>query len=417
MEWEGLGFSDDPLDTDPIKQKTRSLYVGHDEKVKICGKVLSAKNVNLVVEGARGVGTTSFANLMRFNAQEKKLYFTPQKEIRVEEGWTIEILFASIISNVIRNMELAFTTKVRSKKSFQDAKAISNRIAETYRSFGGQIGFQGFGIGGSYGKSTGIVTQPIIMPSNVLGDHLEELAQIAKGLGFKHGLLIQLNNLDVGVIHDEKHLKYLFNTLRDYMQTDGISWILVGDNGLRSFIAQEVDRLDDIISHEVRIEPLRENEFKTLIKKRVEHFRMNKSIELPIDWSVMVYLYRLTNGRLRYIFGLLARMLRVLHVGDLADKISLDVAKPLINKLVRERLRKKNISEAQEQVLMIMARKQLCSVSELSKLTKKSSSHVSHLLRSLEETRLIKRIKRGKNVYVQPVFDVVIAYKDKDDIV
>lgn len=411
MDWEGLGFRDNPLDTDPIKKKTLALYVGHAEKIRICSKLLAGKNINLIIEGARGVGTTSFANLMRFHAQEKGLYFTPPKEIRVEAGWAIETLFAAVISNVVRALELVFAKEVQNNRQFQEAKAISNRIAEVYRTFGAQIGACGFNAGVSYGKSPGIVTQPMIVPSNVLGEHLEELAQITQKLGFKNGLLIQLNNLDVGIIHEEKHLKYLFNALRDYMQTDGISWILVGDNGLRSFIAQEVDRLDDIISHEVFIEPLSEKAFKELIMRRVEHYRVNKNIELPIDWPVMLYLHRLTNGRLRYIFGLLSRMLRVLHVGDLADKISLNVAKPLIESLIKERMKQKSLSEVQEGVLKVIANNENCSVSTLSKLMGKSASHISHTLRGLEDLRLLKRIKKGKSVYVQPVFEVVLAYK------
>lgn len=158
MDWEVLGFNGDPLDTDPIKQRTLSLYVGHEDKVRICGNVLAGRNVNLVIEGGRGVGTTSFANLMRFNAQEQKRYFTPPKEIRVEEGWSLETLFAAIIANAVRSLELLFAKELESNQAFQSAKAISSRIAETYRAFGGQIGFQGISLGANYGKTPGIVT-------------------------------------------------------------------------------------------------------------------------------------------------------------------------------------------------------------------------------------------------------------------
>lgn len=54
----------------------------------------------------------------------------------------------------------------------------------------------------------------------------------------------------------QNEIKVLFNALRDYTQTDGSSWLFVGDIGLRRFIAQEVDRLDDIISYEVEINPI-----------------------------------------------------------------------------------------------------------------------------------------------------------------
>ena len=410
MDWEALGFTDDPLDTIPIKQKTLNLYVGSEEQIRICSNVLSGKNVRLVIEGARGIGTTSFGNLIRFNAQNKKKYFTPPKEIRVEAGWSIDTLFAAIISNIVRGLELLFAKQLKTNTLFQEAKAISNRLSEVYRSFGAQLGAYGFSAGASYSQAPTTMNQPIIVPTNVLGEHLETLAAIAKELGFKHGLLIQLNNLDVGVIHDAAHLRYLFNALQDYMQTDGISWIMVVDEGLRAFIAQEVDRLDDIISHEVFIEQLSEQAFQALVTKRVEFFRVSPNIDLPIDWEVMLYLYKLTHGRLRYVFGLLSRMLRVLHIGDLADKISMETAKPLITQLVKERLRKQALSEAQESLLKILATQGQCAVAELTKQANKSASHLSHLLKSLEDMRLIKRTQQGKNVFVEPIFDVILAY-------
>jgi len=36
MEWESLGFKSNPLSTDPIKQETLDLYVGHEKEVAVC---------------------------------------------------------------------------------------------------------------------------------------------------------------------------------------------------------------------------------------------------------------------------------------------------------------------------------------------------------------------------------------------
>jgi len=49
-----LGFRDNPLDTNPIKQNTLDLYVGHTDEIRICSNVLAGKNMNLIIEGARG---------------------------------------------------------------------------------------------------------------------------------------------------------------------------------------------------------------------------------------------------------------------------------------------------------------------------------------------------------------------------
>lgn len=127
MEWESLGFRGNPFDTDPIRQTTLALYVGRDKTVATCGQVLAEKNVLLVVEGARGIGTTSFGNYLRFNSQAKKQYFTPTNEIRVGAGWTIETLLAVVIGNIVRELDIFQFDRVAKNKKFQDAKALTMR--------------------------------------------------------------------------------------------------------------------------------------------------------------------------------------------------------------------------------------------------------------------------------------------------
>ena len=56
------------------------------------------------------------------------------------------------------------------------------------------------------------------------------------------------------------------------MQIEGSNWLFVGDLGLRKFIAQHVDRLDDIISHEVRINPLPVSDLLEMLGKRIRFY-------------------------------------------------------------------------------------------------------------------------------------------------
>ena len=412
MQWESLGFKSNPLNTDPITQSTLTLYTGHEHEAKTCANVLRERNVNLVVEGRRGVGTTSFANYLRFQAQEDRLYFTPRNEIRVERGWTLDILLAVVIANIIREIELFQPDKIIKSiienKTFIAAKAISTRISETYRSFG----LEAFGFGVNYGGD-GASTYPSIVPSPVLGHHLEDLIELIYKAGYKYGILVQLNNLDVGTIHDEIALKHLFNALRDYVQTDGISWIFVGDIGLRRFIAQEVDRLDDIISYEVEINPLSEKEYETLIQKRVVYYRDSKRSDLPIDDAVFLYLYKITKGRLRYIFGLLNRLIHTLHIGDLTDRITLDIAKPTLKELAQERVKRNHLTPTEEEILKIVVLFPEVSVTSIAEKVGKSLQAVSKLLAGLLKYKLVIVRKHGKHRYYSAVLDAVIAYGDE----
>lgn len=409
MDWQAFGFRDDPLQTSPITKSTLALFTGHELEVNICQRVLAGNNVRLIIEGARGVGTTSFANYLRFNQETQKRYFTPQTEIKVEQGWRLETLLAAIISNFIREIELLDANEaLLSDKRFQNAKSLSVRIAETYRSFGIDI----FGFGGSYTKQPGIVTQPVIVPSSTLGHHLEDLVNLVQTGGYSHGVLFQLNNLDIGEMHSEAEMKYMLNALRDYTQIQGSNWILVGDNGLRKFVAQHVDRMDDIISHEVSLKPIAIDDLPKMINKRLNFFRESSKVNLPIDEEVFIYLYHLTQGRLRYIFGLISRLLNRLHVGDLTDKITLEVAKPLLVALGRDRVARADITQNEEQVLSYLVNNSPMTATQIAKAIGKSSQYIGRILISLADKNLVSIKKDGRDKFYMPVMDAIIAYRE-----
>jgi len=297
--------------------------------------VLHDDNVRLVIEGARGVGTTSFANYLKFSAQKKKLYLAPRDEVSVEKHWNLESLLTAVISTIIRELEITHGSAVKNSKIFKETKALSYRLSEAYNSFG----LSAFSVGANYGKSAG-VTQPTFVPATTLGFHLEDLGKLAVKLGYQNGLLIQLNNLDVNVVHDEAHLEYLFNALRDYLQIRHISWFLVGDIGLRSLIAKRVDRLDDIISSDTFIKPLSQMHYHELIKKRLVYYRLKRNAQFPVNQEILDYLYEVAEGRLRYIFGLVYVLIQRLQVGKILQNLSTDLAKNTIAALAMERVQK-----------------------------------------------------------------------------
>jgi DNA-binding MarR family transcriptional regulator len=411
MDWQAFGFKDDPLNTSPITKATLELFTGHSEEIKVCMNVLTGSNVRIIIEGARGVGTTSFSNYLRFKSEVKKLYFTPRTEIKVEKGWRSETVLASIISNFVREIELrAEFDKLVKDKRFQSAKSISSRIAETYRSFC----IDAFGFGANYGKQSGIVTQPLIVPSSVLGHSLEDLIAFVKEAGYKKGTLFQINNLDIGEIHSPEEMKYLFNALRDYTQMEGSNWLFVGDVGLRRFIAQEVDRLDDIISYEVNINPLPLFDLSEMIMKRVKFYSESEKAGLPIDKEVFNYLYKMTSGRLRYVFGLASRLMNRLYIGDLTDKVTLDIAKPMLMKLGRDRVQRSDLLKIEKQALKLLVTTPNATPSKIAKELKKTAQYVGRVLSSLVDKGLASSKKEKKERIYIPSIDAVIAFTKID---
>jgi hypothetical protein len=408
MQWESMGFKDDPFKTQPITAYTLELYTGNIDKIKNSQFALHSSNIVMVIEGLRGVGTTSFGNFLRFKAQGENKYFTPTSEIKVEPNWNADTLMAAIIANMVSTLELRYFEKIKTKTKFKEAKAIVQHITETYRSFG----VSAFGFGANYGKS-GSTAQPMLMPTQVLANHLEHLVQVVYDLGYKYGILIQLNNLDVGVVQNEEHIKVLLNVMRDYFQMSGTSWLLVGDESLRRFIAQELDRVDDIIAYETDVTPLSEKDYLAMIEKRVEFFRVNSKVTLPVDKKVLLYLYQITKGRLRYIFGLLNRLFNVLQLGVLSDRVTLELAKPVVINYARDRINRFNLSSNEKLVLKVVVQQDSIQVKDIAKMLGKQGNYVSNILAQLQEYKLVSYTKEWRNHYYHASIDAYIAYSEK----
>ncbi len=408
MEWQLLGFKTYPFSVEPISAETIELFTGHEPEASLCKSVLQDQNVRLIIEGARGVGTTSFANFIKFSVQKKKMYLAPRDEVSVERHWNLESLLTAVISTVVRELEVAHESSVKNNKIFKEAKALSYRLSEAYNSFG----LTAFSVGGNYGKSSS-VTQPTFVPANTLGFHLEDLGKLAVKLGYKNGLLIQLNNLDVNVVHSEEHLEYLFNAARDYFQISNISWLLVGDVGLRSFVAKRVDRLDDIISHDVFIKPLSKVHYHDLIKKRLNYYKTKKNAEFPIDQEVFDYLYEVAEGRLRYIFALVYVLLQRLQIGKILQKVSAELAKEMIAALAFDRISKFDLPKGEVDLLKVIVKNGSVGVSELVNLSTRNRIFVSRTVNKLLSDKLLAVKQEGNKRIYSPSLDAKIAFSTK----
>ena len=54
-----------------------------------------------------------------------------------------------------------------------------------------------------------------------------------------------------------------------------------------------------------------------MLDKRIKFYRESEKVTLTIDKEVFQYLYQMTAGRLRYVFGLASRLMNRLYIGDL----------------------------------------------------------------------------------------------------
>jgi hypothetical protein len=144
----------------------------------------------------------------------------------------------------------------------------------------------------------------------------------------------------------------------------------------------------------------------------VDYFRVNSNVTLPVDKDVWLYLYKITKGRLRYIFGLLTRLFQVLQLGTLSDRITLELAKPAIINYARERVHRFHLSSNEELILKIIVQKDSIQVKEIAELIGKKANYVSTILAQLQGYKLVGYTPEWRNHYYYAAIDAAIAYSE-----
>ncbi len=402
------GLKSNPYTTTPISEETLNLFVGREKEIKLCQSTLKSKAI-IVIEGGRGVGTTSFGNVVRFNLKKKRGNFTPESEISTGPGWNREVFLANVLSNLVWSLEKE-EPKLGKNKRFIEIKRVTHQVRETFKNVSVQLNILGTGGGMGYGKQA-MVTTPPLYPVTTLTQCLKEITKIIKEIVYEKETLIQINNLDIETMIDPGQLIFLLNDIRDPLQLEGYGWLLVGDRGLRNFISSQVDRLDDIVSMEVCIEALSLEEVFKAIKKRLEVFSINKKAISPITDNLIEALYTASRGRLRQIFGVATRLLNLTEENNLIERIDLDVAIPLLKREVEDRIRQNNIPPTAEKILKHLVKIKSATPSVLSKKARMPISNISRALKQLRKARLVSCQQKGKERIYIPLTDVTIALK------
>ena len=397
-------MKDNPYSQNPIDENSLNLFVGRKKEIEICSNALSTTNSRIVIEGGRGVGTTSLANYVRYTLAKNSNYLTPNLEISVARNWNQALLLSNVLSAVV----YAFEGKhkgISKNRKFNTIKKATQVIEQKYKT----AGLQAFGFGGQLGTSS-VVSLPSIIPTTTLTQYMNDLAAICGKKGYSKGVIIHLNNLDIETIFEPEVLKHLLNEIRDIFQLKGYHWLLIGDEGLRGFIGSNVDRLDDIISAKIRLQPLTIKEVEELIKKRIRYFSISKKHAAPpINFEVVKYLYDLTNGRLRYIFGMCSRLLSLVSTEALIHSIDLKFAKPIIKKLAEERIVRRKITDLSLKVLRTLVKLEKATPTKLSKKLNQGQTSISRCLKELLNQRLVKFEKSGQKHIYSPSLDAKLA--------
>ena len=268
------------LSSNPIKKETLNLFKGRTKLLQKIEKHLKFFDI-VLLEGKYGVGKTSLGNFYRFNKQK---ILTPEIEISTNVEWSLEEFLHVILKNLLMSIDKS------ALYSSLSATDLYKKLDKRYKTVvdkevqGGVVGVT-LGVGNSTSR-TNIITQ-----SELVSD-LQELAQLCyRKSELEKPIIVQLNNLDI--VENEKELLHFFNSVRNIFQTEKISWVLTGSEGLGDLLKRKLSKMGDLISV-IKVNELEEDAL-------VETFKLRS--ESRVSENIIRKLYELCNGQYRTING------------------------------------------------------------------------------------------------------------------
>ncbi|NNM59488.1 MAG: hypothetical protein HKM04_06685 [Legionellales bacterium] len=99
-----------------------------------------------------------------------------------------------------------------------------------------------------------------------------------------------------------------------------------------------------------------------------------------------------------------------LYVGDLVDKVTLDIAKPMLIRLGRDRVHRSDLSAMEEEVLQLLVLVPDATATSIAKKLNKTPQYIGRVFTTLIEKNLVSSQKEGRDRTYIPSIDAIIAY-------
>ena len=204
-----FGFTTNIFNTDPLSLNKEDLkrFVGRVQDIKSFAVDISSTNsAVIVVTGHRGVGKTSFVNVMEYAIGFERAFFgkyikvdMPKLipcyyKIQIEPDETINSILTKSLSSLLFSIKrFALAKKGRIPKEVQKLSEWVSEIALSSTQ-GGSVTVAGFGGSLNRSKQYKDLTN---LPTNILEYKIQEMAQLVKKNFLVDGIMLNINNVDI----------------------------------------------------------------------------------------------------------------------------------------------------------------------------------------------------------------------------
>ena len=407
--YKNFGFTENIFNTKSLLPCREDLnkFIGRGQDIKrFAVDISSTDSAVTVVTGHRGVGKTSFVNIMEYAVGFERdfvrkhipadiPYLIPcYHKIQIESDDNIRSVLLKSLSSILFSIE-RFAEESKKQKMPKQIKDLIKWVSDTFSTArGGSVSFGGFGGGLNISKQHKNVSE---VPVTVLQNKIHQVVNLAVKSFKTNGIFLNINNVD---ILEEKFFCNIFNQLRDYLfDIKGLWSVIIGQPGLYSSLYQQAARVSEIISgQETKLDPLTEEDLISALKVRQKIYstKPKKLSSLPIEEGFIREIYKHSDGEIRPALKVCDDILRsVFSKNPHIKKVTEAVGKPVLKNILTQQLSLDSLKAKDRQILHDTLREGSLRPKDYKKLKLKSAVDFTNKTRPLISKKLLKKEVKG----------------------
>ena len=328
--WTPYGLSDDPFFQAPLQAgdgsgaRPMTLFVGRDDELRIlANQVVGSMSSRAIVEGAPGVGKTTFVNRLKTElarhgvlTHAESVRITPRMSPRDFVGEVLKALlqmYATLQAAAgATGLRQAFR---RGTQMLQDEVGLDGDVIFWRRISRLIAGEDSVALGVAGGQR-----ERVQIPAEVKLSLFDELAEALRRLSGPNGrrVLVHVGNLETLTQADACDAARLMQNVRDVFLADWGHWLFVGTTGIADAIFRPTPQVSSIIGAETQLRPLTPPEVAELLRRRYRHLHLGKEVAPlipPLDPDTGAALYARYHGHLRAFLMLASRAVHIVAPG------------------------------------------------------------------------------------------------------
>ncbi|HET7234361.1 MAG TPA: hypothetical protein VFJ16_30385 [Longimicrobium sp.] len=379
-----------------------SLFVGREEEsLRVRRRILSDPASRTIVQGAAGVGKTSFVNWIK-SEMTREGVVTYEHPIRITSDST-RLTFVADSLRMLARIRSASGLSGKNREFWERTA----RFLEGAELVGGSATLHGFGVGVSRSY---VAPQA---PTDSLYEHLgQAIAHLRDELGAP--ILLHVNNMEN--LEDPAATAVLMRDLRDYLLLEGAHWIFVGALGIEDDVFRVYTQVSGIFPAAETLQPLEPRQIEQLLQRRYEHLALPGQRRVaPVEPAAAAELYRLYQGDLRNFLRLL---------GDAAEReLGLHGAQPMTTSaivravstdyalILHRQIGEGDFASLGRIIGAFGGADPEFRVTDAARILKYSQSAASQFVERLSAHRVVIRTRaEGRSVYYRPIGSVLVAF-------